>query len=293
MKNNDRNRDFLTIGEFAKLVGMTIESLRHYDRKGVFSPAKEGEKFRNNYRFYAPTQITTVKMVRVLAEIGVPLKTIKDLVESRSPEKLAKLLSKHAVIVADEIKFLQETLSAIGTFLELLTAGMMATEDEFVVSEMPERRIILGDPNDFGDSVSFFRAFTQFCNAPHDPKLNLSYPIGGYFESMDAFLDEPSRPTRFFSLDPEGHEKIQAGLYLTGYARGYYGQTNGLEKRMAAFAKKNGLVFTGPVINIYLFDEMSVADPDQYLLRASAPVRETRRVPSRRPARRHLEKTAK
>ena len=70
---------------------------------------------------------------------------------------------------------------------------------------------------------------------------------------------------------------------MVGYTRGYYSRTNDLPARMAEFAKKNGLLFNGPVYNIYLFDEVSVVDPDWYLLQASASVRETRRVPSRRP----------
>jgi len=81
-------------------------------------------------------------------------------------------------------------------------------------------------------------------------------------------------------------------LFLTGYTRGYYGQTNDLPKRMASFAKKksfakkNGLMFNGPVYNLYLFDEMSITDPEQYLLQVTASVKEMRRVPSRRPIRR-------
>ena len=82
-----------------------------------------------------------------------------------------------------------------------------------------------------------------------------------------------------------GADKKAAGLYLVGYTRGYYGETNDLPARMRDFAKKNGLIFNGPVYNIYLFDEMSVADPKQYLLQVSASVKETRRVPSRRPVR--------
>jgi effector-binding domain-containing protein len=57
---------------------------------------------------------------------------------------------------------------------------------------------------------------------------------------------------------------------------------------MAAFAKKNGLLFTGPVYNAYLFDEISLVDPERYLLQISASVTETRRVPSRRPRHPHL-----
>jgi DNA-binding transcriptional MerR regulator len=279
-------KDFMTIKEFAGFVGMTIPTLRYYDRIGVFHPAKHGVEFENKYRYYSPMQITTIKMIRVLTEIGVQLDDIKELANSRTPETMIKVLTRNKDKVADEIRFLQDVFSVINVFLDLINEGMSVTETEITLSEMPEKRIILGNETDFSDNDAFFGEFMRFCNAPHKPKLNLSYPIGGYWESMAAFLDEPTRPMRFFSLDSAGNEKRAEGLYLNGYVRGYYGQVNGLPERMEAYAKKNGLMFTGAVYNTYLFDEISIADPEQYLLQVSASVSETRRVPSRRPQRR-------
>ena len=283
MAKNNNGDDFIKIGDFARLVGMSITALRHYEKTEVFIPAKRGIEFKNKYRFYSPTQITSVKMIRVLTEIGVPLKTIKELAQCRTPEKIIKLLCLNRDKVADEIRFLQEVHSVISTFSELINDGMCVTESVITVSDMPEKRIIMGELNDYRGSVGFYREFTRFYNAPHEPKLNISYPVGGYWDSMAAFLDEPSLPMHFFSLDPKGNDRRSAGLYLNGYTRGYYGQVNGLPERMAAFAQKNGLVFTGPVYNTYLFDELSTPNADQYLLQASAAVAETRRVQSRRP----------
>jgi DNA-binding transcriptional MerR regulator len=287
-KMNDSNKkDFLSIGEFADFAGITIPALRHYDNIGVFQPAKHGIELKNKYRYYSPTQITIVKMIRVLVEIGVPLTTIKELSTERSPEKLLKLLNKNKAIIADEIHFLQEVYTIINTFMDLLYEGISVTETVVTVSEMPEKRIILGDKTEFTGETSFIGEFKRFCCTPHKPRLNMSFPIGGFWESMAAFFDEPSRPVRFFSLDPNGLEKKETGLYLVGYTRGYYGQTNDLPERMAAFAKGNGLVFSGPVYNLYLFDEMCVNDPEHYLLQVSASVMETRRVFSRRPHRQY------
>ena len=283
MNNNKFSKDFLTIKDFAGFVGMTTSALRYYDKKGIFQPAKRGIEFENKYRFYSPTQITTVKMIRVLTEIGVPLKEIKELTNNRTPEKLIKLLSRNKDKITDEIRFLQEVLSVIVTFIDLLNEGMSVTETEITVSEMPEKRLILGDENDFTGSTEFYGEFIRFCTAPYEPRLNMSYSVGGYWASMAAFIDEPSRPMRFFSIDPKGNERRTEGLYLNGYTRGYYGQTNELPKRMTAFAKKNGLIFTGAVYNTYLFDEISIANPEQYLLQVSASVSETRRISSRRP----------
>ena len=168
----------------------------------------------------------------------------------------------------------------ISTFNELLYEAVSASETEITVLEMSEKQIILGDITDFTGTTDFYSEFLRFCRGQYEPNLNLSYPVGGYWESMTTFLDEPSRPTRFFSLDPKGYEQKAAGLYLVGYTRGYYGQTNNLPKQMAAYAKKHGLAFNGPVYNIYLADEISVIDPNQYLLQVSASVREMRHISS-------------
>jgi len=283
MNNESLNKEFLTIKEFAGFVGMSESALRHYDDKGVFFPSKRGIQFENDYRYYSPTQITTVKMIRVLREIGVPLHTVKELKENRTPEKLIKLLSQNKGKVADEVRFLQDVLSVISVFLDLLNEGMSVIESEITVSEMPEKQLIMGDVNDFNGTTEFYGEFTRFCSEINDPLVNTSYPVGAFWSSMDAFTDSPSLPMRFYSLDPKGHEKRAAGLYLTGYCRGYYGNTGDLAERMTAFAEANGLVFTGAVYGICLFDELSIVDPEQYLFQVSASVMETRRVSSRRP----------
>jgi hypothetical protein len=218
-------------------------------------------------------------MIRVLTKIGVPLRTIREMAASRTPEKLIKLLRKQKEELAGEIRFLREAHSVIAMFLDFMTEGLLADESEIFVREESERRIVLGEPGEYGDDEGFYGAFARFCTARHTPELNLSYPIGGYFDNIERFLDAPSRPARFFSHDPQGNENISGGLYLTGYTRGYYGQTNDLPRRMTAYADRNGLTFVGPVYNTYLLDELSVADPEQYLLQASASVSEARRDP--------------
>jgi DNA-binding transcriptional MerR regulator len=271
--------DYLTIGEFSRIVGITPNSLRVYDKKGIFSPAVRGDGLENDYRYYAPMQITTVKMIRVLTKIGVPHRTIQEMAAGRTPEKMIKLLRKQKEELAGGIRFLREAHSVIAMFLDFITEGLLAEESEIFVREGPERRIVLSKPNEYKDEERFFGAFARFCAARHTPELNLSYPIGGWFDSMERFLDAPSRPARFFSHDPAGKDSIAEGLYLTGYTRGYYGQTNGLPHRMADYADKKGLTFTGPVYNTYLLDELSVTDTDRYLLQISASVSEARRDP--------------
>jgi len=52
---------------------------------------------------------------------------------------------------------------------------------------------------------------------------------------------------------------------LTGFHSGYYGEFDDLSERMAAYMEENDLTVSGPLYIIYLFDEICVEDPTQYL----------------------------
>ncbi|MDR1815734.1 MAG: hypothetical protein LBR00_03495, partial [Clostridiales Family XIII bacterium] len=145
-------------------------------------------------------------------------------------------------------------------------------EDEIAVEAMPALPLRVGAENRFGEGdLLFYRTYVRFLG--ETPGIHLSYPVGGYFDDMARWVDAPSEPTRFFSIDPDGESEKPAGDYLVGYARGYYGETVGLPERMARYAKDKGLTPVGPVYNIYLHDEVSVKDESRYLMQASVAVR--------------------
>ena len=271
-------KEYFSVSEFAKLVGPSADTLRYYDREGILSAAKLDD---NNYRLYHITQIAVAKMISVLSELHVPLEKIRELVKKRTPEDLMKLFNSHENVLLNKIRSLQEAYTAINLYSELLAEGMCATECALTVRDVPEKRITLGGLNDFTGYYDYFEEYLRFCISETEPPLNYLYPVGGYFETMDDFVSEPSQPTRFFSTNPNGNEVKAGGLYLIGYNRGNYGETGDLPDRMAQYAEENGLAFNGPVFNIFLFDEMSNDNPEDYLLQASASVRRVRSVHNR------------
>jgi len=278
-KNPFNATDFLTINEFSKLVGISTDSLRHYDRIELFTPVERGGRYENKYRYYSPTQIPEANLIRILTGTGTPLETIRELIQDRTLDKMIKLFSQNRNRLTAEIRFKQEVLSVINARSEMLLEAVRKTETDISIEEMPEERIILGDTTDPSSQTDYLDEYIRFCNAPHVPTLNLSYPVGGYFENMAAYSNEPSRPARLFSLDPKGNERKEAGLFLIGYSRGNYGQANDLPERMSAFAKNNDLIFDGSVYSVLIIDEISETNPENYLLRVFASIRETRHLP--------------
>ncbi|MCY1143410.1 MerR family transcriptional regulator [Actinoplanes sp. Pm04-4] len=66
----------LTIGAFARAVGLTPKALRLYDELGVLTPAAVDAE--SGYRFYEPSQVAHARLVSRLREIGMPLAEIRD-----------------------------------------------------------------------------------------------------------------------------------------------------------------------------------------------------------------------
>ncbi|MDR3289408.1 MAG: MerR family transcriptional regulator [Peptococcaceae bacterium] len=261
--------DLLSISNFSKLTGINRSTLIYYDEMGIFSPFTRGE---NNYRYYSPQQVITINLVNVLSSLNVPLKEIRELVQDRTPENILALILQQSKDLDHKIHWMQESLKIISTLQSMMQMGLAANEEELSVCTLEDLPIILGPVNKFGNFPSFYETFTRFCNHSKKLGLNLNYPVGGFFEDIDVFLQAPARPTRFFFVNPDGTDKRAAGRYLVGYTRGYYGQTNDLPEKLAAYAKTHSLSFCGPVYNIYLLDEISISDPNQYLLQVSVPV---------------------
>ena len=64
------------IQQFAKLAGVTVRTLHHYDRLGLLSPRHRSE---SGYRLYTNQDMVRLERIMVLRYLGLPLRQIADL----------------------------------------------------------------------------------------------------------------------------------------------------------------------------------------------------------------------
>lgn len=87
----------LTIGRMARLFGITTKTLRHYEAIGLFAPADINPD--NQYRYYVPEQISALRSILFLRDLGVGLETIRELAAGGTlsdRSRLARVLREHA-----------------------------------------------------------------------------------------------------------------------------------------------------------------------------------------------------
>jgi DNA-binding transcriptional MerR regulator len=105
----------LTIGQAAAFASVTIKTVRHYHRLGLVG---EPRRDASGYRRYTSTDLLRLIQVRTLAEAGVPLAEIGDLLDAE-PERFAAALAYGGQRLTDRI----EALVARRDTLHRLAAG--------------------------------------------------------------------------------------------------------------------------------------------------------------------------
>src|ERR1700748_2544881 len=68
--------------EFARLAGLTVRTLHHYDRLGLLKPRRNG----SGYRLYRDSDLERLEQIVALKFLGLPVKDIRELRDSASPE---------------------------------------------------------------------------------------------------------------------------------------------------------------------------------------------------------------
>ena len=73
----------LTIGELASYAGVTVRAVRHYHAKGLLP---EPERDHSGYRRYGADAVVELVKIRTLAEAGVPLARVRELLQANEEE---------------------------------------------------------------------------------------------------------------------------------------------------------------------------------------------------------------
>ena len=75
-------KEYLRIGELARLFHVDVQTLRLYEEKGLLLP--QGREEGSNYRYYKFDQSYSLALIRYLRRLGCPLSEISGFMGQRS-----------------------------------------------------------------------------------------------------------------------------------------------------------------------------------------------------------------
>ncbi len=115
----------LTISQLASYAGVTVRAVRHYHAKGLLP---EPERDTSGYRRYAVASVVELIRIRTLAEAGVPLVRVRELLRA-DEEELANAVTEIDARLRAEIRARQQHRQRIA---QLAAGDRLALPEESV-----------------------------------------------------------------------------------------------------------------------------------------------------------------
>jgi DNA-binding transcriptional MerR regulator len=106
----------LTVRQVAKLSGVSIRALHHYDQLGLLKPAFTGH---NRYRYYGQDELLRLQQILLHRELGIPLGEIGAILDAPGFDRLAALrqqrlrLSEEAKRYAQLVRTIDRTIASL------------------------------------------------------------------------------------------------------------------------------------------------------------------------------------
>jgi DNA-binding transcriptional MerR regulator len=117
-----------SIGGVARIAGVTVRTLHHYDEVGLLRPSG---RTRGGYRRYDEQDLERLRLILVYRELGFALEEIRAIVDD--PDPAEHLRRQHGLLLG-RIERLREMVTAIEYLLEAQSMGInMSPEEKFEV----------------------------------------------------------------------------------------------------------------------------------------------------------------
>jgi DNA-binding transcriptional MerR regulator/effector-binding domain-containing protein len=132
-----------TIGEFSKLSGLTVKTLRFYHEEGLLVPTFVDPD--TSYRYYNESQIETARVIAYLRSLEFPIGDIKQLLVTEDEHGLLDRLERQRLQIKEQIKRLQRTVRSLDQFIAEERQGQaMAQTSEGVTEKNVHALLVAG-----------------------------------------------------------------------------------------------------------------------------------------------------
>ena len=95
------------IGSVCRLFGITPDTLRHYEKKGLLTPVTDPH---SRYRYYTPDHLDRIEGILHARAMGIPLAQLGQTMDQESPAAYEALLAAQRQTLQERILALEEVL---------------------------------------------------------------------------------------------------------------------------------------------------------------------------------------
>jgi DNA-binding transcriptional MerR regulator/effector-binding domain-containing protein len=242
-----------TIGEFSKITGLTVKTLRFYHEEGLLEPTSVDDQ--SGYRYYDSSKVDAAHIIAFLKSLDFSLSEIRDILHSQSDDAgLTAALERQRSVIEEKIRRLKHVAQSLDQFLAAQREGkMFATQSTFQCEEkvLPPLRIaavrMKAPYKDCGQGFS--KIGKAFWNQICGPALLLCYDHD-YEEIANYETCMPIRGGK--AVDGIEVRELAGGKCVSLLHKGPYEQLGRSYEKALAYVKEKGYELTTPCREVYL-----------------------------------------
>lgn len=258
--------NYMTTGEFAKIMGVTKHTLFHYDKIRLFCPEIVTEQ---DYRYYSMDQMEAFNTILLLKDLGMSLEEIKEFLVDRSTEKFLDVFAERENQIDAQIKKLQATKKWIAQRKKKLMLASQQDWNWVGIRTFPARYYLLRQVEDTS-SKSFHKKINELIVEFEAYGTGNDYDIAyfqhgkqvenGIYDAYDniALLLGDKPPQENYAILPEGK-------YLTAYHIGTWQTVGEAYERLSAYRKEHGILTEHEYTEYYVVDNFTAESIQDYV----------------------------
>lgn len=242
-------RNKLIKSEVIQLFNTTIETLRHYEEKGILKP----EIGDNNYRYYDFEDLQKLRQIFLFRDLELSIEEMKQLDEGQMKKvDYIAMLKIHQDTLQQKIQRLQNIEENIRQLLELLEKG--ENQRSYRLRLEKERHYYVLDPfekEDMSSPKSYFDRYKSLIHSDNysERTLQIIYPYdslqSGQFANAQLCIELPIGEKKLSSGTNEDNLLIlPEGTYLSifyPFEHGKFEDLSALKDEIEGYLKENGL----------------------------------------------------
>lgn len=251
------DNSLLSIGKMSEINGISIPTLRLYDKKGLLKPAYTNSE--TGYRYYTLQQTARLDIIVYMKELGMSLVEIKDILEKEDVTLIESILAKKNEQLHEQMRKLKEqhdaverTIAQIERYRKSPTTGTISLEyiDRRYIWYIPcDVNFYDYDRNCYEEIVMKLRRklYSVGINQVHSYNLGTSI-LQQNFESREFIADKAFIFSDKRILEHEGDISIvDSGMYACIYLDDYDKEIE-YGNQLLGFCNKMGYALAGDYI---------------------------------------------
>mgnify|MGYP000716513661 CR=1 FL=1 len=261
------HRELYTIGEIARIKGVTVKALRFYDRIGLLKPHFVDPQ--SQYRYYHPDQFMLIDIIKAARQLDISPHTLIPYFRDRDTEGLVQMMDVQREKAVDKIKTLQDMAAGIEEINAALRRAAADVGDRVYRRELSDRHVLTLPFDPAKSKEEIILDYSRLDVTVSERDLVPTYDTGVLFEKRNGEFAPVFLFTSILRRAPyDDYRPIPGGQYAC--VRYTADTAPGQMARMERYLRRRDLDPLG-VVQVELLGDLFTGDPGFFELQIRLP----------------------